>query len=259
MSAQSLGKAEGPGGAFGISNPELAALRSHGRPHLAPCARRHRVFVTGGTGYIGRRLIPALAARGHEVVALVRPGRAQALPEACFAVEGNALDCASYEAGLLGADTLVHLVGVAHPSPAKAAQFREVDLASVRAACVAAAQAGVSHFVYLSVAQPAPVMRAYLAARAQGEALVRAGGLAATILRPWYVIGPGHRWPLALLPVYWLAERLPAMRDAALRLGLVTLEQMVGALVAAVEAPPSGVRVMQVPEIRRGGPHQARV
>jgi uncharacterized protein YbjT (DUF2867 family) len=75
--------------------------------------------------------------------------------------------------------------------------------------------------------------------------------LSATILRPWYVIGPGHRWPMALLPAYWMAERLPATRDAARRLGLVTLDQMVEALVAAVEAPPSGVRVVEVPEIRR--------
>jgi uncharacterized protein YbjT (DUF2867 family) len=252
MSAEPLGKFEGPVGAFGISHAAPAAQRPQGTsPDRAPHDRRHRVFVTGGTGYIGGRLIPALAARGHEVVALVRPGRAQALPEACFPVEGNALDGGSYEAGVLGADTLVHLVGVAHPSPSKAAQFLEVDLASARAACAAAKHRGISHFVYLSVAQPAPVMRAYLAARAQGEALIRASGLSATILRPWYVIGPGHRWPLALLPAYWLAEGLPATRDAARRLGLVTLDQMVGALVAAVEAPPSGVRVVEVPEIRR--------
>ncbi|MBC8647778.1 MAG: NmrA family NAD(P)-binding protein, partial [Thermoanaerobaculia bacterium] len=34
----------------------------------------HHVFVTGGTGYIGRRLIPAVVAAGHVVTALVRPG-----------------------------------------------------------------------------------------------------------------------------------------------------------------------------------------
>jgi hemoglobin len=102
----------------------------------------------------------AMGVDGSHFEALVRPGRAQALPEACFPVEGNALDGGSYEAGLQGADTLVHLVGVAHPSPTKAAQFLEVDLASVRAACAAAQHRGISHFVYLSVAQPAPVMRA---------------------------------------------------------------------------------------------------
>ena len=148
------------------------------------------------------------------------------------------------------ADTLVHLVGVARPSPAKARSFLDIDLASVRAAARAARSSGIRHFIYVSVAQPAPVMRAYQAARRQGEESVRATGIAATILRPWYVLGPGHRWPYALLPMYWVLERMPATALGARRLGLVTIEQMVGALVLAVENPPDGVRIVEVPAIR---------
>jgi uncharacterized protein YbjT (DUF2867 family) len=209
-----------------------------------------RVFVTGATGYIGRRLISALRGRGHRVSALARPRRQAALPPGCNAVVGDALDAASYQADLAGCDTLVHLVGVAHPSPAKAEQFLSVDLASTKAAVAAALQAGVSHIVYVSVAQPAPVMRAYVAARAAGEALIRASGIGATFVRPWYVLGPGHRWPLALLPAYWVAACIPQLRDTALRLGLVTIDQTVAALVAAVENPATGIRVVDVPAIR---------
>lgn len=211
----------------------------------------HSVFVTGANGYLGRRLVPALLARGHRVTALVRSGRESVLPAGCRVLTGDALDPASFQDGLGAADTLVHLVGVAHPSPAKAAAFREVDLASLRAAVAAARHAGVKHFVYLSVAQPAPLMHAYLAARAEGEALLRASGIPSTILRPWYVLGPGHRWPLALLPFYWLAELLPATRQTAQRLGLVSIEQMLSALVAAVEDPPAERRILDVPAIRR--------
>jgi uncharacterized protein YbjT (DUF2867 family) len=148
------------------------------------------------------------------------------------------------------AEAFVHLVGVAHPSPAKASEFRTVDLASVRAAVVAARTAGVAHFIYVSVAHPAPVMKAYIAARCEGEALIQASGLNATILRPWYVLGPGHRWPLALEPLYWLAERFPKTGESARRLGLVTIDQMITALAWTVENPPAGVRVMEVPAIR---------
>jgi len=204
------------------------------------------VFVTGANGYIGSRLVPALLARGHRVAAMVRPGRENVLPQGCRVVIADALDAASFRDKIGDAETLVHLVGVSHPSPAKATAFREVDLASLRAALAAAQHAGVRHFIYLSVAQPAPVMHAYVAARAEGEALLQASGISATILRPWYVLGPGHRWPLLLLPLYRLAEALPATREAARRLRLVTLEQLLDTLIAAVESPALGCRVLDI-------------
>jgi uncharacterized protein YbjT (DUF2867 family) len=95
-------------------------------------------------------------------------------------------------------------------------------------------------------------MKAYIAVRTECENLIRNSGLKATILRPWYVLGPGHRWPYALLPLYWLFERLPATREGAQRLGLVTLEQMLAALTNAVDHPREGQRILGVPAIRRG-------
>ena len=210
----------------------------------------HRVFVAGGTGYVGKRLIPRLLDRGHSICALVRPGSEKKLPPGCQVVRGDALEKASFAREVAGCDTFLQLVGVAHPSPAKAQLFRTIDLASARASAEAAAEARVSHFVYVSVAQPAPAMKAYVAARAEGEAIVRGLSLNATFLRPWYVLGPGHRWPYLLLPGYWIFERLPPTREAARRIGLVTLRQMVTALASAVENPARGIRVIEVPEIR---------
>jgi uncharacterized protein YbjT (DUF2867 family) len=208
------------------------------------------VFITGGTGYVGRALIPQLLERGHQVRALVRRGSEIKLPGGCEPVIGNALDASSFAESVPPSDTFVQLVGVPHPSPAKAAEFQSIDLASARASVSAAAEAGVKHFVYVSVAQPSPVMKAYQAARAEGERMISESGLAATILRPWYVLGPGHRWPYALVPMYWLFESIPATRETAQRLGLVTLEEMVAALVCSVESPADGIRVLDVPSIR---------
>lgn len=208
------------------------------------------VFITGGTGYIGRVLIPRMIKRGHEVRALVRQGSERKLPPGCEPVVGDALDASTFADQILPSDTFVQLVGVPHPSPAKAAEFQSIDLASVRASVSAATGAGVKHFVYVSVAQPSPVMKAYQAVRAQGEQMIRDSGLDATILRPWYVLGPGHRWPYALIPMYWLFERIPSTRDTARRLGLVTLNQMVNALVTSVESIADGIRMLEVPSIR---------
>lgn len=211
---------------------------------------RHRVFITGGTGYIGQRLIPRLIERGHQVHALVRRGSEKKLLVRCAAIEGNALDGASYAAHISPADTFVQLVGVAHPSPAKAAEFRQIDLPAGLGAVAAAKSVGIRHFVYLSVAHPAPMMHAYIAVRTECERAIESAGLNATILRPWYVLGPGHRWPYLLVPIYKLAELFPSTRDGARRLGLVTLEQMLNALTFAVENPVDGKRVMEVPDIK---------
>jgi uncharacterized protein YbjT (DUF2867 family) len=212
---------------------------------------RRNVFITGGTGYLGRALIPRLGERGHVVRALVRPGSEKRLPPNCQSVLGDALSKESFAGSILPSDTFVQLVGVPHPSPAKAKLFREIDLVSVRASIAAAKEAGIQHFIYVSVAQPAPMMKEYQAVRAEGEALLRASGLNATILRPWYILGPGHRWPYLILPGYWLCELLPSTRASAQRLGLVTLKQMIAALVLAVEQPATGIEIVEVPRIRQ--------
>ena len=209
------------------------------------------VFVTGGTGYLGKRLIPALAERGHRIRALVRPGSENKLPHGCSPVVGDALDAASYADKLTPSDTLVQLVGTPKPSPRKARQFRDVDFKSGMTAVDVARQSGLQHLVYVSVAHPAPMMHAYIQPRVEVEEAIRQNGLNATILRPWYVLGPEHYWPYLILPGYWIMGLFPSKREAVQRLSLVKLRAMVAALVHAVENPARGIKVMEVPEIRK--------
>jgi uncharacterized protein YbjT (DUF2867 family) len=141
-------------------------------------------------------------------------------------------------------------LGVAHPAPSKEREFRAIDLASLRASVAAARKARVAHFIYVSVAQPAPVMKAYQRVRKECERILADSGIPKTVLRPWYVLGPGHWWAVALKPFYALAEAIPQMRESGRRLGLVTLGQMVEALVWAVEHPTQKTRIIKVPQIR---------
>jgi len=206
---------------------------------------------------MGRALVERLLERGHDVRVLVRPGNEGKVPQGASIVHGNALDAATFAPSVTPARTYVHLTGVAHPAPWKHRQFRDIDLASLRASALAAA-ASISHFIYVSVAHPAPVMKAYIRVRSECEAILQdQTRFGTTILRPWYVLGPGHWWPVALKPFYLLLEKCPATREGAQRLGLVTLAQMVGALIWAVENPHTASRTLDVPAILKTQPTTA--
>ncbi len=208
------------------------------------------VFITGGTGYIGQRVARALCMRGHRVRTLVRHGSERKAPAGCEIIPGDPFDHSTFVQAIGAGDTFLQLLGVPHPSPTKAQQFRDIDLRSASESIAAASAAGVDHFIYVSVAQPAPVMQAYQQARAKAERTLDLSGLRRSIIRPWYVLGPGHRWPYVLLPMYWALERLPSTRASAQRLGLVTIDEMVAALVHTVEHPPQRARIVEVPDIR---------
>ena len=110
------------------------------------------VFITGGTGYVGRRLAEALVPRRHRVRVLTRAASVGRVPAGVVAIVGNALDASSYVGQLRPGETLVHLVGTPHPSPSKAAEFQQVDRPSIEAAVSAATTAGAGHLVYVSIA-----------------------------------------------------------------------------------------------------------
>lgn len=209
------------------------------------------IFITGGTGYIGSRIIPELIKNGYHVTALARKQSLSRLPAVCKAVEGNALEESTFKEYVEGCDTFIQLVGVSHPSPAKKEEFKKIDLVSMTASVNAAKYADVKHFIYLSVAQPAPLMKEYIEVRKRGEQLLVENKIPSSVIRPWYIIGPGHYWPVVLTPIYKILELIPATREQAINLGLVKLEEMLNTILFAVKNPPAeGSRIYRTPEIR---------
>jgi len=212
------------------------------------------IFITGATGYIGTRLIKALLKKGTcRITALVRKGSEKKLPAGCEMIIGDALDARSYQDHIAPASTLIHLIGVAHPSPAKKEQFRNIDLVSVQEAAQAATHARVKHFIYLSVAMyPAKIMKDFQESRARGEVLLNQSGLRTSFIRPWYVLGPGHWWPVLLKPFYFIARLVPSKKEAALHLDTVTIHQMINTLVFAATRPPAEKQYYEVADIKKG-------
>ena len=155
------------------------------------------MFITGGTGYMGSRLVPALRARGHRVYTLVRPGSEAKAPSGAISLVGNVLSRDSIAGAMPHGAVVVHLVGTPHPSPVEGRAVRGTRLSPrLASASPPPKHGGARRFVYVSVAHPAPGdAGAYIDVRVRVEQLLREGPLPCTILRPWYVLGPGHRWP----------------------------------------------------------------
>lgn len=213
---------------------------------------RKPVFVAGGTGYIGKRLIKILLNGGYEVTALAREQSVKKLPHECKVVVGSPFDASSYANSIPPESVFVHLVGVAHPGPKKKEQFYSVDLASLKVSVEAATQAKTTHFVYMSVAQTTTkVMRDYQEARRLGEEAVLASGLISTFIRPWYVVGPGHYWPMLFQPAFKLLEIIPKTSVKAKALALVTLKQMLRTLnVVVINSPKEINNIVEIPDIK---------
>ena len=210
------------------------------------------IFITGGTGYIGSRLVKKLLPKNYRVVALVRKGSENRIPQGVEVVVGNPFDERTFREHIPHGAIFIQLLGVPHPSPKKAALFKEIDLKSVKASANAAAYAGVSHFIYISVAMSeSSLMKVYQDVRKEGEEYCLSKDLNCTFIRPWYVLGPGHWWPVLLLPLYGISEIVPSLRRKARSKALVTIHQILRTLVKAVEQQPVHQSVLEIKNIRR--------
>jgi hypothetical protein len=103
------------------------------------------------------------------------------VPSGAVVILGNPLDEESFASRVHPASTWVHLVGVPHPTPRKVEQFKAIDPKSVEVAISVASKTRINHFIYVSVAHPAPMMKAYIEVRTRCEELLRASGMNCTI------------------------------------------------------------------------------
>jgi NADH dehydrogenase len=155
------------------------------------------VLVTGGTGFVGSRIVHALRAHGNDVRALARhPERAGHLtPLGVQLVRGDVTDAASLRAALEGCTQVVHLVAILKGTPA---DFDRVMTQGTRNLVTAAVEAGVERFLLMSAlgtdARTKDLVP-YFGAKWTMEREVENSGLRYTTFRPSFVFGRGGALP----------------------------------------------------------------
>ena len=143
------------------------------------------VLVTGATGFIGRRLVPALVEAGHDVKAMTRQPRRLRGPGT--PVAGDVTDPGSLGEAVSGVDVAVYLVHSLDDD-----DFERKDAEAARSFALAAAASGIEQIVYLGgLGKDGEDLSAHLRSRREVERLLGASGVPVTVLRAAIVVGAG--------------------------------------------------------------------
>ena len=202
-----------------------------------------RIVVAGSSGFVGRRLCPALEEAGHSVVAMTR--HPDTYRGAGTPVRADVHDAASLDEALAGADAAYYLVHSLDD-----ADFMRKDAEAAKGFAEAAGRAGLRRIVYLGgLGDDADALSAHLRSRREVEQLLASGGVPVTTLRAGIIVGHGGiSWEMTRQ----LVEHLPAMltpRWVRTLTQPIAVGDVVRYLVGVLEAPVEGSRSFDI-----GGP-----
>jgi NADH dehydrogenase len=188
-----------------------------------------RVFVTGGTGFVGRAVIHALRAEGYAVRCLVRRGSERDLRGfgAIERVEGDVMARQTLDDGISGCDTVVHLVGIIREQPAIGATFERVHVQGTQNVLDAAVDVGVRRVVHMSALGSRPGARSrYHRTKWAAEEAVRSSPIPWTIFRPSVIYGRGDQFITLLSSMLERLPVAPIIGSGRQRLQPVPVEQV---------------------------------
>lgn len=191
-----------------------------------------RIALTGASGFVGRRLLPALGPAGHEVRALVHWS---SLPDPRLPTEmryGDIRDPDTAGGLVEGCGVLVHLA----PGLSTASDLEDVIVSGTDTLLAAAKEAGVERVVLVSCLGAQAASRfPFYAARWKAEQLVRGSGIPYVILRPSLVLGSGDGLTGPLAALMRAAPVVPVPGNGMQRQQPIDVEDLVRCIVHSVQ------------------------
>lgn len=199
-----------------------------------------KVFVTGGTGFVGSEVLRQLVAAGYEVKVLMRRGSEGKLAvrdgvEVCC---GDVTEAATLVDALAGCTAVIHLVGIIREFPGQGSTFERLHVEATRNVLAAAQAQGVRRYLHMSANGSGPAgTSAYHRSKWQGECAVRDSGLDWTIFRPSLIFGKGGEFVTMLADLIRKLPVVPVIGDGQYRMQPVAVAQVAESFVRALAMP----------------------
>ena len=211
------------------------------------------ILVTGGTGFVGPKVVHALREQDRPVRCLVRkPSAAGSLAAwGCELVQGDVTDAASLRRAVEGCEVVVHLVAIRQGQPEK---FQRVMEQATRDLVAAAKEAGVRRFVLMSAlgtSEETKDLVPYYHAKWENEQTVATSALEHVIFRPSFIFGRDG----GILPTFKKLARLapvtPIIGSGTQRIQPIWIDDVAAYFAAGVERPEAAGRIFEL-----GGPDE---
>lgn len=196
-----------------------------------------RIFIAGGTGFVGAHLVEALCEKGHELRLLVHrrsPGSTAGIDQ----IEGDVTNLESFQQAASGCDAVINLVGIIREFPARGITFERLHVRATANMLAATRTAGIRRYLQMSAlgTRPDAVSR-YHQTKFRAEELVRSSGLDASILRPSLIYGPGDSFINMLAGQLRLIPVMPVIGSGRYRLQPIHVDDVARCFALALEMP----------------------
>ncbi len=195
-----------------------------------------KIFISGGTGFVGGHLVRELLQRGHQLRLLTHQRRQAS--DGIEQVEGDVSRPETFEEALNGCDAAINLVGIIREFPSKGVTFRKLHVQATDNLLLAARKGGVRRYLQMSALGTRPdAVAEYHRTKWQAEELVRASGLEWTIFRPSLIFGPKDAFINMLADQLRLAPVMPVIGSGSYRLQPIHADDVACCFALALEKP----------------------
>ena len=229
----------------------MTTTEAETQPAARASAGAGRVLVTGGTGFVGPKIVHRLRAGDLPVRCLVRdPDRAKDLAAwGCELAQGDVTDPASLRRAAESCEVVVHLVAIIQGKPE---QFERVMVQGLRSVVETAKGAGARRFVLMSAlgtSERTKDLTPYFASKWRMEQAVKDSGLQHVIFRPSFIFGQGGGALKTFQRVVRLSPVTPVFGAGDQRIQPIWIEDVAEYFAAAIDRPDAANRTFEL-----GGP-----